>query len=58
MPGLGYSSPLATVHGKHTSGEQASGLSVFPARNKTVKRHLHQLSQVVANSTAQPTASF
>jgi hypothetical protein len=26
---------------------------VFPARNKTVKRPLHQLSQVVANSTAQ-----
>jgi hypothetical protein len=33
--------------GKHTIGEQASGLSVFPARNKTVKRHLHQLFQVV-----------
>jgi hypothetical protein len=29
-------------------------LSVFPARNKTVKRHLHQLSQDVANSTAPP----
>ena len=52
-PGLGYSSPLAAVRGKHTGGEQASGLSVFAARNKTVKRHLHQLSQVVAISTAQ-----
>jgi hypothetical protein len=29
-PGLAYSSPLATVHGKHTSGEQASGLIAFP----------------------------
>jgi hypothetical protein len=29
------------MHGKHTIGEQASGLSVFPARNKTVKHHLH-----------------
>jgi hypothetical protein len=48
-PGLGSSSPLATVYRK-----QASGLSVFPARNKTVKRHLHQPSQVVANSTALP----
>jgi uncharacterized protein YcgI (DUF1989 family) len=37
-----------------TSGEQASSLSVFRARNKTAKRPLHQLSQAVANSTAQP----